>query len=323
MDTNLQASRAARILTIQCGRVRAAVIARWRSVVGGSYRTICSPGVNALVVMALLLVCGGFALAQSAPTLSWLDRATITRSSQPNWVTPLITASANLEEAVIYDTSRKLLPAGAPPLVTAGGPRGVQFVPFGKLQITVGATPYLFHNNPKAYDGFGDTSFAFKYRVASGNSRHGDFALSAQMGASMPTGSYRNGQPSATLTPNLLAEKAWGPLAMQSTLGATLPLGDTRLTGRQFISNTAFQARLHRIFWPELEVNAIAFDGGPTDGKKQVFLTPGLLVGRFRTTPSSGLVFGIGMQIAASEYHTYDHSLLFSVRLPLQSHPHR
>jgi hypothetical protein len=273
------------------------------------------------IAIALTLGCSTFALAQDAPKLSWLDRATITRSSQPDWVTPLITASANLEEAVIYDTSRKLPADGAPPLVTAGGPRGVQFVPVGKLQITFGATPYLFHNNTKADNGFGDTSFAFKYRLASGNQHHGDFAVSAQMGASIPTGSYQNGLKSGTVTPNLLAEKGWGPFDVQSTFGATLPLGDTRLIGRQFISNTAFQARLDRIFWPEFEVNAIDFRGGPNDGKKQVFLTPGLLIGRFRTTRSSGLTFGIGMQIAASEYHAYDHSLLFSVRLPLQSHP--
>jgi hypothetical protein len=272
--------------------------------------------------MVLVLGCGGASRAQTAPQLSWLDRATITRSSQPNWVTPLITASANLEEAVIYDTSRRLPPAGASPLVTAGGPRGVQFVPFDKLQITFGATPYLFHENPKASDGFGDTSFAFKYRLVSGNERHGNFAVSAQMGSSIPTGSYQNGQQSATLTPNLLAEKAWGPFNIQSTLGAVLPLGDTRLIGRQFISNTAFQARFDHIFWPQLEVNAIDYRGGPNNGKQQVFLTPGLLVGRFRVTQSSGLAFGIGMQIAASEYHAYDHSVLFSLRLPLQSHAH-
>jgi hypothetical protein len=50
--------------------------------------------------MALALGCGLFSLAQAAPKLSWLDRATLTRASQPDWVTPLITASANLEEAV-------------------------------------------------------------------------------------------------------------------------------------------------------------------------------------------------------------------------------
>lgn len=205
--------------------------------------------------------------------------------------------------------------------MTAGGPRGIQLVPFGKLQLTFGATPYLVHNDPKVHNGSGDTSFAFKYRLGSGNARHGDFAVSAQIGASIPTGSYQNGQKSGTLTPNLLVEKGWGPFNVQSTFGATLPLGDTRLIGRQFISNTAFQARFDRLFWPEFEVNAIDFQGGPNDGKKQVFLTPGVLIGRFALNRCSGLTFGVGMQIAASEYHSYNHSLLFSVRLPLQSHP--
>lgn len=272
------------------------------------------------LAIALILVWSNFALAQGVPTLSWLDRATITRSNQPDWVTPLITASANLEEAVIYDTSRRL-PTSGSPLLTAGGPRGIQFVPFGKLQITYGANPYLFHNNPKLDDGFGDTSFAFKYRLLSGNEHHGDYAVSAQMGSSLPTGSYQNGLPSATLTPNLLAEKAWRVFAIQSSLGASLPVDDTRLIGRQLISNTSFQAQFAHILWPELEVNANAYSGGLNDGKKQVFLTPGLLIGRFKLTNSSGLAFGIGMQIAASRYHAYNHSLLFSVRFPLQSHP--
>ena len=72
------------------------------------------------------------------------------------------------------------------------------------------------------------------------------------------------------------------PSMSRAHSGHTLPLDDTRLIGRQLISNTAFQARFDRIFWPELEVNAIDFKGGLNDGKKQVFLTPGLLIGRFR-----------------------------------------
>jgi hypothetical protein len=272
------------------------------------------------MAIALTFACSSFALAQGTPTLSWLDRATITRSNQPDWVTPLITASANLEEAVIYDTSRRL-PTSGSPLVTAGGPRGIQFVPFGKLQVTYGANPYLFHNNPKLDDGFGDTSFAFKYRLLSGNEHHGDFAVSAQMGSSIPTGSYQNGLPSATLTPNLLAEKGWRAFAVQSSLGASLPVDDTRLIGRQLISNTALQARFAHMVWPEFEVNAIDFKGGPNDGKRQVFLTPGVLIGRLPLNRWSGVTFGVGMQIAASEYHAYNHSLLFSVRFPLQSHP--
>jgi hypothetical protein len=36
-----------------------------------------------------------------------------------------------------------------------------------------------------------------------------------------------------------------------------------------------------------------------------------------------GLTFGMGMQIATTSYHAYNHSLLFSVRLPLQSRRER
>lgn len=277
------------------------------------------PAAKAAIVGSTILCCA-MAAGQEPARLSRLDRATITRSSQPGWVTPLITASANLEEAPIYDISRKQLPTGYP-LVTAGGSRGIQFIPLGKLQLTFGATPYLIHNDPKLHDGFGDTSFAFKYRLFSGNEQHGNFAVSAQIGTSIATGSYQNGQKSDALTPNFLVEKGWGRFNIQSTYDATLPLDNTRQTGRQFTSNTAFQGRLARIFWPELELNSATYKGGPNAGKTQAFLTPGIIVGRFPITHSSGISFGIGIQIAVTPYHSYDHNLLFSVRLPLQSHP--
>jgi len=120
----------------------------------------------AKLIAGTTVLWGAVIEAQQPTHLSWLDHATISRSSQPDLVTPLITAFANLEEAPIYDVSRRLEPTGHA-LVTAGGPRGIQFVPYGKLQLTLGATPYLIHDEPKLHDGFGDTSFAFKYRLAS------------------------------------------------------------------------------------------------------------------------------------------------------------
>src|SRR5579863_6219962 len=157
------------------------------------------------ILMLTLFLPAKISYGQDTTNLSWLARATQTRSRQPDWVTPLITASANLEEAVIYDTSRKLQTNGSS-LWTLGGPRGVQFVPFGKLQITYGATPYEVHVNSKSHDGFGDTSFALKYRFASGNAENGKFALSGLINTSIPTGSYQNGQQSAILSPVLLGE---------------------------------------------------------------------------------------------------------------------
>jgi hypothetical protein len=271
------------------------------------------------MLLMMMLFPMKFLYGQAPAELSWLARTTQTRSSQPDWVTPLITASANLEEAAIYDTSRKLQANGSS-LWTLGGPRGVQFVPFGKLQITYGATPYELHVNSKSHDGFGDTSFAFKYRFASGNAENGNFAFSGLINTSIPTGSYQNGQQSAILSPVLLGEKGWGNFNIQTTFGAALPLGHTASTGRQYGWNTAFQYRIGRFLDPELETNILAYQGGPNQGQKQLYLLPGIIAGRFPLTRSAGLAFGVGMQIAATHDHAFNHNLIFSVRLPLQSH---
>ena len=275
-----------------------------------------------VTAMLLVLMSGRFSQAQSTEHISWLDRATKTRSAQPDWVTPLITASANLEEATIYDTSRKIQANGTE-LVTAGGPRGVQFVPFGKVQLTLGATPYLAHNDPKVRDGFGDTSFAVKYRFASGNAAHGNYAFSGLINESVPTGSYQNGQKSGIVTSVLLGEKGWGNFNIQSTYGLSLPLGNTRTIGRQYSSNTAFQYRFGQLFYPELEANVITYKGGQYNGQTQLYLLPGLLVGRFPIASSAGLTCGLGMQIAATHDRAYNHNLVFSIRFPLQSHHFR
>jgi hypothetical protein len=101
-----------------------------------------------LRIMMIGLVAGSAAFAQDDGSPRWLERASITRAKQPDWVTPLITASENLEEAVIYDISRKI-PTNGIPLVTSGSNRGIQFVPLGALQITFATTPYEFHNNTR------------------------------------------------------------------------------------------------------------------------------------------------------------------------------
>jgi hypothetical protein len=273
-------------------------------------------------VPILLFLVFGFevpaASAQNTTGLNWLDRASRTRAQQPDWVTPLFTASANLEEATINDVTRKLEPNGTP-LLTVGDTRGVQFVPFGQIQITFGDTPYLFHYEPREHDGFGDTSFAVKYRFASGNAENGNFAFSGLVDTSIPTGSYQNGQRSAVMTPTLLGEKAWGNFDIQTAAGISLPLGTTRLIGRQIGSNTAFQYRIGRLWIPEFETNVLHSYGTAAQDQTQLYLTPGLLVGRFHLTQSAGLTFGVGMQIAATHDHSYNHNLIFSVRIPLQS----
>ncbi|MEA2259414.1 MAG: hypothetical protein QOJ51_2239, partial [Acidobacteriaceae bacterium] len=47
-----------------------------------------------LQILMIGLVAGSAAFAQDDGSPRWLERASITRAKQPDWVTPLITASA-------------------------------------------------------------------------------------------------------------------------------------------------------------------------------------------------------------------------------------
>jgi hypothetical protein len=109
--------------------------------------------------------------------------------------------------------------------------------------------------------------------------------------------------------------KGWGRFDVQSTLGVNLPAGDTAKLGRQVLWNTAFQYRAARKLWPELEANSTFYTAGKYAGETQMFLTPGLgfgrahLAGRFRWSSA------VGMQIAATQFHTYNHRWMFSTRV--------
>jgi hypothetical protein len=89
--------------------------------------------------------------------------------------------------------------------------------------------------------------------------------------------------------------------------------------GRPLLWNTVAQYRQAKVFWPEIESNATFYQGGTNDGKTQEFIAPGLIVGKYALhssdpTSRAGLAFGVGMQIATSHFHTFNHSLVLTTR---------
>jgi len=54
----------------------------------------------------------------------------------------------------------------------------------------------------------------------------------------------------------------------------------------------------------ELELNYTHFVDGANDGKRQVFLTPGIVIARIPLYKRIALTFGGGFQIAATHFHT-------------------
>jgi hypothetical protein len=245
---------------------------------------------------------------------TWFERVSRTQAEQPHWITPVFTTTPRLEEEFRYDIGWQNTARGD--LSNFGGGKGLELIPSEHTEIIFGLPPYLAHQNPALPDGFGDTSFLLKYRLLSSNEEAGNYIVTAFLGGSIPTGSYRNGAENAVVTPTIALGKGWRALDVQSTLGIAIPVGDISRLGTSIAYNTALQYRVLGKLWPELEVNGVLFRDGPNDGRQQVFLSPGLVVGKIHLWRRLGLTVGAGEQIAVTRFHTYNHNRVLSVRFP-------
>src|ERR1700760_5141459 len=248
----------------------------------------------------------------------WEARASATQAKQPIWHPPLISPYPQLSQVFRADFTRQITPTHTDTW-NYGASRGLNLVPGFNSEIDVYYAPYIQHNTPKAKDGFGDVGFLYKYRFFSRNEKQGAFMLSAQLVATIPTGSYSNGSPDSSVAPTLLSRQGFGKLVVISCLGGNLPTGETNKIGRSIAWNTSAQYHLAKYVWPELESNSTYFFGGKNDGKKQNFLTPGIVFSKIKLHPSDeksrlGVAFGAGMQIATSQFHTYNHELAITSR---------
>jgi hypothetical protein len=245
----------------------------------------------------------------------WFQMVSRTQAEQPHWVTPLATTTPRLEQEFRYDIFWQRRVDGTTTENYDGG-KGLELIPLPNVEVILSLPPYIVHNKPAVRDGFGDFSLLLKYRLLSRNEESGSYILTAFLGLSFPTGSAKNGARRAILTPTIAYGKGWRRFDVQGTFGVGLPTGDTNIVGRTFAWNNAFQYRVFRRFWPEVEINSTFFQNGPNDGRKQVFLTPGLVVGRIPLWKRLGLTVGGSVQIATTHFHTNNHNSILSVRFP-------
>ncbi len=264
-----------------------------------------------------LLALASFAHAQDGFLSAWEDRVRTTLAEQPAWPTPLITANSGLVQLFRADFVRQITPAQTTTW-NYGNSKGLDLIPWYKTEFDIAVPPYIQHNSPAIKDGFGDLGMLLKYRILSDNEIH-PYSISASLGGTIPTGSYANGSTAGTISPTLYGGKGFRRLDVQSSVGAVLPTGFTSKLGRPLAWNSVAQYKVGKIFWPEIENNATYFHGGPHDGKTQDFVTPGLLLSRFKLEHDArnrlSLTFGAGEQIAVSHYHGYNHGLIFTSRL--------
>jgi hypothetical protein len=265
---------------------------------------------SALVFMAMIP-----AAAAQDTFGGWFQLVDRTKNEQPRWITPLATVTPRLEQEYRYDQLWQVNSAGVTTNNFDGG-KGLELIPFERVEIIFNVPPYLAHNSPAIHDGWGDVAFLVKYRLLSENEEHGNYILTAFLSWSLPTGSYKNGALHPVITPTIAYGKGIRNFDLQGTFGVGLPTADTNLLGRNYAWSNTFQCRVFHRFWPEIELNSTFFQDGPNDGGKQNFVTPGLVLGRFRLAGRVGLTFGAGYQIATTHFHTSNHNALLSVRFP-------
>ena len=246
----------------------------------------------------------------------WFSMVAATQAEQPHWITPVVTVTPRLEQEFRYDLSRQVQPNGTTVLDNYGGSKGLEIIPATHIELLINPPPYIVRSVNGVPDGWGDVSFLLKYRILAANEEHGNYILTAFLGGSIPTGSYTNGTRDATITPTIAAGKGWGNFDVTSTFGVILPVEETNLIGRQIVWNSVAQYRVLRKIWPEAEVNYTHFSQGPNDGKTQLFLTPGIVLGKFPIWHRLGFTIGTGVQIAATQFHTYNHKYILTVRFP-------
>ena len=253
-------------------------------------------------------------------------RVTATQNEQPHWVTPLVTVTPRLEQELRTDFVHQYN-AKAFAVWNYGNGKGLELIPEKHTEIIVNVPPFFNRTNGEQ-DGFGDVSFLLKERLFSRNEESGNAIVTAFLGASIPTGKNANGSCCAVVTPTLAVGKGFGQLAITSTAGGSLPVTNADGLGHTITWNNAFQYRLAktgpgRLFWPEVEFNSSFYKGGANDGKSTTFGTPGIIIGRIPLSHTAtgapgrfGLTFGAGEQIALTHFHTANHALVLTARLP-------
>lgn len=251
----------------------------------------------------------------------WRDRVEYAQSTQPHWMTPIATTTPRLEQEFRYDQLFETLGNGGD-LYNFDGGKGLELIPTTTNEVIVNLPPRLDRTGPDAAHGWGDwPAFLIKQRLASANEDSGNYILSVFLAGQLPTGSDPFSNDSFVLTPTIAAGKGWGNFDIQATVGTAIPTQYESTIGTSLVSNVAFQYHFWKYFWPEFELNdTYWFDGG-RDGKNQLFLTPGIIFGRFEIGDHEKLIFGVGYQFAVGPKTKepltpmYDHAVLLTARL--------
>ena len=211
--------------------------------------------------------------------------------------------------------------------------RGVDLIVSETNEIQVAIPPYYIRTGVTgtgpsdrgaipSLAGFSDWPYLrVEQRLASSPASGDDYVLTAWISFQAPTGIARLSSNAWTYTPTLAFGKGFGNFVVQGTVAAIFP-APTFPTGNQIQTNIAFQYHAWNVFWPEVEVNWTYYANGQRGGLNQVFLTTGVVIGRFSLTDTLHFTFGAGYLFAVAPTYqpkpqipSYNHAWLFTTRM--------
>jgi hypothetical protein len=253
---------------------------------------------------------------------SWLAMVERTQAAQPRWITPLATVTPRLEQEVRFDFfSQSLNSHGS--LTNYGGGKGLEFIPTENTELFIDIPPYDVRRSASGHvlaEGWADWPvFLLKYRLLSANEESGNYVVSTFLQLSAPIGNTAFSNRFYIVQPTLALGKGWGVFDIQATVSEQFPTGGVGSAGRNFgnpvLINVAAQFHVWDFLWPELEANTTWWPDGTREGKVQLFLTPGIIFGRFTIQDRVRLILGAGYQVAVSPAEpSYRNNVILTLR---------
>ena len=235
---------------------------------------------------------------------------------QPTWMGALIQSDGRLGQSLRFSVSNFTMPGVH--TFNYGNNKGLSTIVQRRFQVDFDPPSYFRNHSAGMKDGFGNAGTQVKYRIASGNAQHGNYAVSAVVYHGFGPRAEQNLMITPYYVTSIAAGKAFGRFAALTTVGGFLPTGKIAIQGRAVDWNLTGQLHASTHLWFDVENNASYFRGGVFDGKTQNFITPAVfyMIRRKQWKPEhAAVVLALGEQTATSGFHYYNHNVVSELRL--------
>ncbi|MGC9194377.1 MAG: hypothetical protein ACP5IL_02850 [Syntrophobacteraceae bacterium] len=258
---------------------------------------------------------------------AWLDMVRHTHEKeQPDWMAPIVTLPATLQQQLRTDYGLSSFRGLDSDTFLS---RGLEVIPTENTEVLFGNPTWdtrEFAKNRQAA-GWADWSSTLKYRLFSSPSTEGNYIVTFLLSTSFATGSNDISAGYDIVTPMLGFGKGFktslGEFDYQATVGPSIPSAEFSKVGTPITWNSAFQYGNRFSFfgyevplWPDFEVTWVSYPNGENCGGQQVYLAPGINIGRFQLTEHVYFVVGAAYQFAATSNRAFDHQWLITMRIP-------